>query len=301
MIRFLRVVFHELVLKTAFPAVVSTLLMLVALSLVSYERGLVVRTRTLEERSEQDETVEIEAWHAYIDWLERLGEGDYGRDRYGRRIADYLGYAFRQSGFLLVGSVAAALLVGLLFASYMPRRRRFRLAMLPALVATALPSFFAGMTVLGALGYRPYDQWNLVYAFVTLSLVNGVALEAATLGMAASDSERDRNYVLAGLLRGLRFRRLPLPGSVERHVYRTAIPQVLSAAKRAVAPAVGAQLIIEQLFGLRGLSSLLLNGFLNQDVSLVLTVFLYTVVLCRLVTLGLAFLAWGLSRGSYGA
>jgi peptide/nickel transport system permease protein len=70
-----------------------------------------------------------------------------------------------------------------------------------------------------------------------------------------------------------------------RHGFRNALPPVLTLAGLQLGNLLGGSIILEQIFGLPGLGSWLLNGIQFKDTPIVMASVLYTAALLMLISL----------------
>lgn len=218
----------------------------------------------------------------YADWMQGLLTFDLGtsyvsRAAIGPQVTDRFLVTLWLVGAAMVIALAIALPVGTVMAV---RHRRLSGLLLSALsqVGVAVPAFLAGILLITLfavqLGWLPANGWTppdedpamflkqLVLPAVSLGLVQGAVL-TRYVRSAVLDVLRE-DYLRTARSKGL------TPGrALVRHGLRNAaIPVVTVLGLQLVTLLIGA-VVVERVFVIPGLGSLLLDGVANRDLLLV--------------------------------
>ncbi len=218
----------------------------------------------------------------YVAWLGGLLTGDFGTsmlsgDAVTALIAPRVAVSLWLVGFGIVGSLLIALPVGM--AAALKRRHWQGFALnAAAQVGMAIPVFWGGILLvlifavwlrwLPANGYVPLTddpgQWalHLVLPVVTLALVQA-AIMTRYVRSAFVDVLREDFYTTARAVGWTPFRALV------RHGIRNATISLVTVAALQVASAFVGAIVIEQVFVLPGLGSLLLTAVSQRDLVVV--------------------------------
>lgn len=214
----------------------------------------------------------------YWIWISHAVRGDFGdstvdQQSVGRAIAEALPTTLwlivLAEGLAIGVSVAAASA-----ASYFGRVPDF-LVGLASSVGAAIPSFVAATVlsiifavnlkvfpVLGA-GHGFLDRlWHLTLPAIALAIALSALL--TRVGRAAMREEMASDHVNAEITRGVPPRRV-----FRRHVLRNSAPPLLSVVGLQIPGLIAATVVVEQVFNLNGVGSLLLNGVNSHDFPLV--------------------------------
>lgn len=220
----------------------------------------------------------------YLDWaggLLRLdlGESYVSRAEIGPLVADRL----QVSGILVVTAMAVALLVALplgTWAAVAHRRPSGVLVTGLSQLGIALPAFLVGILLIALfsvqLGWLPSFGWRppseglafvsrLVLPVLSLALVQAAVL-TRFVRTAVLDVLRE-DYLRTARAKGLR------PGeALRRHGLRNAAVPVVTVVGLQLATLLVGAVVIERVFTIPGLGSLLLDGVGDRDLLLVQTV-----------------------------
>ncbi|MDY7105034.1 MAG: ABC transporter permease [Actinomycetota bacterium] len=227
----------------------------------------------------------------YADWVTGLPVGDFGesyvtRSAVGPRIVDRLLVTLWLVGASMVLALVVAVPLGTIAAV---RHRRASGAIIAGLsqVGVAVPGFLVGILLVTVfavrLGWVPSSGWTapvdgfgeflskLVLPAVSLAVVQGAILtryvRSAVLGVLRQD------YLRTARAKGLR------PGqALVRHGLRNAAVPVLTVTGLQLATLLIGAVVIERVFVIPGLGSLLLDGVANRDLLLVQGVVMVLVV-----------------------
>ncbi|MFW6204404.1 MAG: ABC transporter permease [Actinomycetota bacterium] len=232
----------------------------------------------------------------YLDWVGGLLRGDFGvsyvtRARIGPLVSDRLQVTAWLVGAGMLVALVVALPLGIL--SAMRHRQVSGMALSGAAqVGMAVPNFLAGIllvTVVSVqLGWLPSGGWvapvedpaeflrRLVLPALALGLVQG-AVVTRYVRSAVLDVMRE-DYLRTARAKGLG----PYRALVRHGLRNAAIPVVTVLALQLATLLIGA-VVVERVFVIPGLGSLLLDGVANRDLLLVQNVVMVLVVAVLLV------------------
>lgn len=228
----------------------------------------------------------------YGRWLGGALQGDLGTSMLTsypvtQAITDRIGITMSLVVSSLVVSIVAGLVIGVLAAV---RQGGWfdRIALLGSSVGIAMPNFWLGLvlvTFLGAdLGLFPTTgyvelgqdpaQWALHLALPVVTLAAGGAAEVARQTRASVVDTLQLDFVRTLQAKGLS----PL-SVVGKHALRTALIPVVTVAGLQVSRLFGLSVLVEAVFALPGIGSLLVSSVFDRDIPMVQgTVLLATVV-----------------------
>lgn len=236
-------------------------------------------------------------YQQYLSWVTGiLMHGDFGRSLATQESINVL-FATRLPATLLLMaySMTFAVLLGLPLGIMSALKRNTMLdifARIVALTGLSIPSFWLGILILVFLAYLWGWSPPLIYSELTQdpgehflkmlwpSLVAGGALAAAIARMTRSTvlETLTQDYVRTARSKGLLNRVVIL-----RHVLRNALIPVLSIMGVQVAALVGGVVVLEKVFGVPGLGTLLIDAVLKRDYTVVQSAILIATVAVVLV------------------
>jgi peptide/nickel transport system permease protein len=227
----------------------------------------------------------------YADWLGGLLRGDFGTSyvskvAIGPQVFDRLQVTL----WLVVTSMAIALVVavpaGTVMAAWHRRISGLALSAISQL-GVAVPAFLAGILLIMVfavkLGWLPANGWTppaqnpgmfvrqLILPALSLGLVQGAVL-TRYVRSAVLDVLRE-DYLRTARAKGLR----PFP-ALWRHGMRNAAVPVVTVLGLQLATLLIGAVVVERVFVIPGLGSLLLDGVSNRDLLLVQDVVMLLVV-----------------------
>ncbi|KFD18824.1 MULTISPECIES: oligopeptide ABC transporter permease OppB [Tatumella] len=215
----------------------------------------------------------------YVDYLVKLAHGDFGPSfKYKDFSVNYLiGQAFPVSAslglaafcFAMVCGIAAGIIAAL-------RQNTFwdYAVMGVAMTGVVIPSFVvAPLLVLIfaiTLKWLPGGGWNGgQWQYVLLPML---ALSLAYISSIARIMRSSMIEVMhSDYIRTARAKGMPMSRIVFRHALRPALLPVVSYMGPAFVGIITGSMVIESIFGLPGIGQLFVNGALNRDYSLVLS------------------------------
>lgn len=196
------------------------------------------------------------------------------------RIWDAIPPTLSISVVSLVLAIALALVLGSL-AAMRPNGWVDRLVTLGAALGITIPSFWLALILvnqvaierrwLPAVGYVPLTEdpvlWlkHLVLPALALSLLTTGELARYVRG--AMHDALSRDYVLAARAKGLRTSKVVL-----KHALKNAMIPVITVIGVRFASILGGSVVIEKIFAIRGMGSLVIGAVLTQDIPVVLGV-----------------------------
>jgi peptide/nickel transport system permease protein len=228
----------------------------------------------------------------YGEWLAGALQGDLGTSMLTsypvtQAITDRIGVTVSLVAISLLVSVLAGLLIGV-FAAVRQGGTFDRLALLGSSVGIAMPNFWLGLvlvTFLGAeLGLFPTSgyvelgddpaQWAAHLALPVVTLAAGGAAEVARQTRASVVDTLQLDFVRTLQAKGLH----PL-SVVGKHALRTALVPVVTVIGLQVSRLFGLSVLVEAVFALPGIGSLMVAAVFDRDIPMVQgTVLLATVV-----------------------
>lgn len=232
----------------------------------------------------------------YLDWVRGLVTGDLGLSYVSKApIAPQVADRLQVTLWLVVTSmVVAALIAGPLGALSALRHRRPSGLVLSALsqVGVAVPAFLAGILLITVFAVRlrwlPANGWTppaqdpamfvkqLVLPALALGLVQGAVL-TRYVRSAVLDVQRE-DYVRTARAKGL------MPGAaLRRHGFRNAAVPVVTVLGLQLATLLVGAVVVERVFVIPGLGSLLLDAVGQRDLRVVQDVVMLLVLAVLLV------------------
>lgn len=223
----------------------------------------------------------------YVAWLGDLVQGDLGRSLvYRQPVADLL--ISRAGTTAALVSLAAVIIavVGILAGTWAALRGRWIDQVVSTLAAIGLstPVFVVGVALISlfavGLGWFPTfgvgsggldTLWHLFLPAVALSVASAAYL--ARITKTAVNEERTREHVQTAMVRGLAPSLI-----VRRHVLRNALIPITTVLGLTIATLIAGAVVVENVFALDGLGSLLVKAILQRDFAVVQAVVLVLVV-----------------------
>lgn len=232
------------------------------------------------------------------DWVSAALTGDLGTSLYsGQEVTPGLLSRVPVTVSLLAVSLSFALLVGFtvgILAALKPGSVIDRAATGVAAALAAAPPFWIGLLLVlflavqrpwfPALGYAGLDQgvwtWLRHLALPSLALAAIPAAEVARQLRASLRDVTETDYWLAARAKGIRRRLL-----FGKHGLKNAALPVVTVFGFRAAQAVGATVVVERVFSIDGLGSLMVRSVLQRDIPVVLGATLFATLLVIVVNL----------------
>ncbi|QQF77405.1 oligopeptide ABC transporter permease OppB [Histophilus somni] len=215
----------------------------------------------------------------YFIYLENLAQGDFGPSfKYkDQTVNDLIASAFPVSLKLGIVAFIFSVIIGLVAGTFAALKQNSRwdyIVMGFAMTGVIMPSFvFAPLLVLFFaiwLKWLPAGGWNdgqLYYMVLpVLSLTIGYVAGIARITRGSMIEVLHSNFIRTAKAKGL-----PLKKIIFKHALRPALLPVISYLAPAFVGIITGSMVIESVFGLPGLGQLFVNGALNRDYSLVLS------------------------------
>ncbi|TCO32905.1 peptide/nickel transport system permease protein [Kribbella steppae] len=227
----------------------------------------------------------------YFDWLGGMLRGDFGtsyvsKAEIGPQIVD----RFQVTLWLVVAGMVIALAIAIPAGTVMAARHRKVSGLALSAVSqlgVAVPAFLAGILLIMVfavkLGWLPANGWTppaqdpsmfvrqLIMPALALGLVQGAVL-TRYVRSAVLDVLRE-DYLRTARAKGLR----PFPALWRHGIRNAAVPVVTVLGLQLATLLIGA-VVVERVFVIPGLGSLLLDGVSNRDLLLVQDVVMVLVI-----------------------
>lgn len=232
----------------------------------------------------------------YVSWIKDTVTGDFGTSlRYQRPVADIVAERLPVTLSLSLLSLGFTLIIGLPLGIYIARKDGKISSMLVSAftqLGLAVPSFWLAFILILLLsvtfklfptyGYVPWSE-DPVGAFKSLFLpslalaIPGIAVVIRYLRNTLLDQSR-MDYVRTARSKGLRE-----PKIMYRHILRNSLIPVLTIVGLLIADTLGGSIVVENVFALPGLGSLLVTSIGTRDLPLLQTLVLYIAVIVVLI------------------
>jgi peptide/nickel transport system permease protein len=252
-------------------------------------------TPELVERVRNQLGLDLPIWRQYLHFLGNVSRGDFGASYfYHQEVSTLTLERIPITLALIAYATAIALVIAVPFATLAAARREGPVDHAIRLVFTGtigIPTFWMGIILalllsvklrllpLGGVGVNRLDTlWHLTLPALTIALhISPIfvrALRSSLIEVMNSD------YVTTGMAMGLR----PVTLLVS-YLLRNALTPFISVLGLNVGWLIGGTIIIEQVFGVPGVGSLLITSILTRDYSIIQFVALVLAVLVILVNL----------------
>ena len=234
----------------------------------------------------------------YFDWVGGMLTGDFGTSLTSKQdITPLVIDRMQVSLILTVSAMVLSMAIAVPLGTYLVRRRgKLDTAIVSALtqVGIAVPSFLVGILAVVVfsvwLGWLPANGWvppnagfdaflaHLVLPVIALALVQAAILTRYV--RSAVNEELDKDYVRTARAVGLSTRQ-----ALYRHALRNAFLPVLTVTGLQFTTLIVGAVVIERVFALPGLGSMLLDAVATRDLTTVQTLMMLLVVFTLAVTL----------------
>ncbi|PYO54050.1 MAG: ABC transporter permease [Candidatus Rokuibacteriota bacterium] len=252
-------------------------------------------TPELVERVRNQLGLDLPIWRQYLHFLGNVSRGDFGASYfYHQEVSTLTLERIPITLALIAYATAIALVIAVPFATLAAARREGPVDHAIRLVFTGtigIPTFWMGIILalllsvklrllpLGGVGVNRLDTlWHLTLPALTIALhISPIfvrALRSSLIEVMNSD------YVTTGVAMGLR----PITLLVS-YLLRNGLTPFISVLGLNVGWLIGGTIIIEQVFGVPGVGSLLITSILTRDYSIIQFVALVLAVLVILVNL----------------
>lgn len=230
----------------------------------------------------------------YFSWLGDVLQGDFGRSLvYREDVSTLIASRFTTTFLLVLYATVLILILGLGSGLWSALRRGSvdRAITSVNVVFLSTPAFVLGVLLIVVfamnLGWFPVfgagegllDRlWHLTLPAIALSMAAAAYLSRIT--RAATLGELDREHVETAISRGLPHRIV-----IRRHVLRNASIPVVTVVGLTIAGLVASAVVVENVFALDGIGSLLVRAILQRDYAVVQAVVLLLVIIFVIVNL----------------
>jgi peptide/nickel transport system permease protein len=238
------------------------------------------------------------AWQQYLDWVGGALHGDLGQSIYGKaEVTDLIVDAMPVTLSLTAGGLLVGLLLGLpagVFSALRAGRPADRVVGVFATVGQAMPSFWLGMMlivllalqvpVFPAVGYVGLTEdllgWasHLVLPSIALGLITAAAVSRQTRSSLIGVLQQD--YIRTALSKGASRRRV-----VVKHAFKNAAIPVVTVLSFQVAHLLGGAIVVERLFAMPGLGTLVIDAVVRRDPGVIQAFVLFAVVVIIVVNI----------------
>ena len=219
----------------------------------------------------------------YVKWLSRVVQGDLGNSIYGSRISvsrivsEALPRTLSLAGLSFIIALAIAVPAGLI--SAIKRHSSLDHAVtVVAFLGLSMPDFWLGILLiivfaanlhwLPAIGYVPLSEgfWPWFSHLILPSIAVGTAFSAIVARMIRSSMLEvlSADYMNVARAKGLHERRLVLV-----HAFPNALIPVITVIGIAFALLMAGAVVVENVFAIKGLGRVLIQGILNRDYPVV--------------------------------
>lgn len=234
-------------------------------------------------------------WYQYTEYLRRLISGDLGESLYFHRPAmEMLRQRMPVTLFLVLYGTALSLVISLplgALAALKQDQWPDRLIGLGTTLALSMPQFWAGLLLMLLFSIRldlfPVSGYGRTFP----EHVHHLFLPALTLALSLSAllARNLRNSILeviqADYVRTARSKGLPASAVFLRHVMRNGMISTVTLLGLNLAYAIGGTVLVEIVFAIPGVGSLLISSILARDYDLVQNTTLMFALIVLLVTL----------------
>ncbi|MEH0147305.1 ABC transporter permease [Corynebacterium sp. Q4381] len=222
----------------------------------------------------------------YVDWVTGMLTGDFGISMAsGREISDTVAERAGVSLTLTLAAMALALVTAVPLGIRLARKPSAVLAAATQ-VGMAVPSFLVGILAVGLFAVRlnwlPAGGWgtpaHAVLPVISLAVVQGAILTRYVRAAVAEELSKD--YVRTGRAQGA-----SISNVLYSSVLRNAALPVLTVTGLQLSTMVVGAVVVERVFAIPGLGTLLLTSVANRDLTTVQTVMMLLVAFTLVVNL----------------
>ncbi len=223
----------------------------------------------------------------YVSWLGNILHGDLGQSIvYHQQVSSLIGGRVGTTLGLVGLSAVLIAVFGLAFGTLAALRGGWSDQAISTLATIGLstPVFVVGVGLISVfavgLGWFPTygtgsggldTLWHLALPAIALTISSAAYL--ARITRASVNEEREREHVQTATIRGLSSAVI-----VRRHVLRNALIPITTVMGLTVATLIAGAVVVENVFALDGLGSLLVRAILQRDFAVVQAVILVLVV-----------------------
>jgi len=236
-------------------------------------------------------------WQQYLDFLGRLLQGNLGRSFfYDAEVNELVAGRLPATIWLLVAATVFSLAISVPLAVLAASRRGSAwdqaIRALP-LIGLGMPTFWVGIMLVLLFGLKIRIFPVAGFGTTTVQHVSSIVLPGLTIALALTPilirslrtsmiGVLDSDYVVTARAKGLSHRRV-----ITGHTLRNAAVSSITVLGINIAYLVGSTLVVERVFALPGMGTLMLESIFNRDfpvVQAITLVFAVMVVLVNLLT-----------------
>ncbi|EEI17140.1 ABC transporter, permease protein [Corynebacterium lipophiloflavum DSM 44291] len=226
----------------------------------------------------------------YLEWVGGLATGDFGVSLASRTditptVVERAGVSLTLTVLAMAASMAIAVPLGVYLSQ---RENRADGAIVAALtqVGIVVPSFLVGILAVGLfslrLGWLPANGWgtpsHVVLPVLALTLVQAAILTRYVRGAVVEEMGKD--YVRTARAKGA-----STSTALYRHAVKNAALSVLTVTGIQLSSLIVGAVVIERVFAIPGLGTMLLDAVANRDLTTVQTVLMLLVAFTLVVNL----------------
>lgn len=233
----------------------------------------------------------------FVTWLGNALSGDLGRSLYNNEpVIDSLMVRIPVTLSLVIGTLLVTLILSFAFGLYSAYKGGWVDTVLQFLgvVGFAMPNFLVAillvvvfsisLKLLPATGYVPpsqsVDGWLIALILPVAALTSGTVAAAAQQIRGAVIDVLRQDYI-----RTLRSRGIPRAAIYLRHALKNASGPGLTIISLQFIGTLGGAVVIERVFALPGLGTMVIDSALRSDIPVIMGVVLFTVVVVVIVNL----------------
>lgn len=234
-------------------------------------------------------------WQQYLDFMGRLAHGDLGQSFfYNTDVSGLVAGRLPPTLWLLVAAVVLSLLISIPLAVLAASRRGSALDQAiraVPLIGLGMPAFWVGIMLVLLFGLKLRLFPVSGFGDGTVEHLRSIVLPALTIALALTPilirslrtsmiAVLDSDYVVTARAKGLSHRRI-----IVGHTLRNAAVSSVTVLGVNVAYLVGSTLVVERVFALPGIGTLMLDAIFNRDFAIVQAVTLVFAVMVVTVNL----------------
>ncbi len=241
----------------------------------------------------QTETREVEKWNneKYVKWVGNIFKGEPQISKQG--TTSWEKREFRSNAFNTLILCGIAFLLSAVMGVFVGTTRAMinnELVSGPKKKFTTIWSFLSTGTLFILSSIPAYitayflffilsSESNIYLAIIALALGSGSAMDVSRLTSNTHSQQLSAKYVENALSCGLRTGGLiPVPGYVAWHAFRNSLITIIPVTAYRLPLLVSSALLVEIVFDLSGLGNSLLTALVNQNIPMVLTIILISVL-----------------------
>lgn len=223
----------------------------------------------------------------YIHWAKNILKGDLGDSiRFSRPIEELIGerivVTLTLGIYAILIAVAVGIPLGILSAKYNDTRLGVGLSVFSQ-VGLAIPEFWLGIIFLIVFGiiFKLFSLKYIPFSEDPISHIEIMTLPALALAMSRVSvvarhmknivlEEQEKDYVRTAYSKGLSANKVYI-----YHILQNALIPTITIIGMLTAGVLGGAIVVEQVFNLPGIGTLLINGVTTRDIPLVQAIITY--------------------------